>query len=406
MVTLLRQRNFALLWWAGLISATGSWLLSVALPVYVYQQTGSTLATGSMFIAQGLPYILFSSVAGVFVDRWDRKRTMIIAGFLRALLLLLLLLVTSASSIWLIYVVAFFQAFVSLFFGPAENALLPKLVGQEHLTTANSLNAINDSIPRLIGPPIGGALLVSLGLPVVALLNSICFVISSLMVAQITVSTSQAQGITVTNLRAPRTAWLRLWQEWREGLQVVIRDRTIATIFGAIATASIGDGVVGVLLVVFVDQVLQGGAVAYGWVLTARGVGGLVGGFIIGQFVKHVQPMKLLAGGLGGTGVLVLAMANVPALPLTLVLIAVIGIAVTVWVVSTRTLLQSNISDTYQGRVFSAYVTTNELLALVGIGLASILGESVSITTLLSGAGVFYIFAAIIGSSALSHFKK
>jgi MFS family permease len=359
-----------------------------------------------MFAAQALPYLFFGAVAGVFVDRWDRKRIMTIAGVLRTTLVLLLLLVTSAASVWLIYVVAFCQASISLFFGPAENALLPKLVGEEHLTAANFLNAINDNIPRLIGPPIGGALLVYLGLPSVALLSSACFLISSIMIAQIAISTHGAQGMTGTNPSAPGVAWLHLWQEWRAGLRVVIRERTVAVVFGAIGMASIGDGIFTVLLVVFVDHVLQKGAWAYGWVLTARGVGGLVGSFIIGQFAPHVPPMQLLAGGLLGSGLLVLAMANVPLLPLTLVLMACIGITVIAWVVSTRTILQIHVRDTYHGRVFSAYGTTNELLALAAIGLTSVLGEMLSITTLLSIGGMFYIFGAIVSAIALPQVKK
>src|SRR5919198_1112108 len=85
MIATLRQRNFALLWFAGLISLAGDWMLIVALPIYVYQLTGSTLATSTMFIAGRLPTLLFGSVAGVFVDRWDRKRTMVVANLLLAL---------------------------------------------------------------------------------------------------------------------------------------------------------------------------------------------------------------------------------------------------------------------------------------------------------------------------------
>ena len=79
MVETLRNRNFTLLWLAQLISMTGDWVIFIALPVYMYEQTGSVLATGAMFISNLLPRLLVGSVAGVFVDRWNRKRTMIIA---------------------------------------------------------------------------------------------------------------------------------------------------------------------------------------------------------------------------------------------------------------------------------------------------------------------------------------
>lgn len=125
MIAVLRQRNFSLLWFAGLISMIGDWMLRIALPVYIFELTNSTLATGLMFMVSTLPRLLFGSIAGVFVDRWDRRRTMIAANFLMALGLLPLLLVNSLDSLWIIYVVAFVQALISQFFGPAENALLP-----------------------------------------------------------------------------------------------------------------------------------------------------------------------------------------------------------------------------------------------------------------------------------------
>ncbi|MEA2512730.1 MAG: hypothetical protein QOJ59_2217, partial [Thermomicrobiales bacterium] len=84
MLRVLRRRNFALLWFAGLVSLTGDWMLIVALPVTVYELTGSALATGGVLIANRLPALVLGSVAGVFVDRWDRKRTMVVANLVRA----------------------------------------------------------------------------------------------------------------------------------------------------------------------------------------------------------------------------------------------------------------------------------------------------------------------------------
>ncbi len=92
MLTLLRQRNFALLWFASLISLVGDWMLMIGLPIYMYILTHSALATSFMFMAGILPQIALGSVAGVFVDRWDRKRVMIITNVLLALCLLPLLL--------------------------------------------------------------------------------------------------------------------------------------------------------------------------------------------------------------------------------------------------------------------------------------------------------------------------
>src|SRR5581483_2896085 len=106
MLQLLRHRDFALLWWAGLISLAGDWVLMVGLPLYVYKVTGSTLATGGMLVAAILPALLLGSVAGVFVDRWDRRATLIVADLLLALGLLPLLLVHAHGQLWVVYLVS------------------------------------------------------------------------------------------------------------------------------------------------------------------------------------------------------------------------------------------------------------------------------------------------------------
>lgn len=128
MLALLRRRNFALLWFGQLISQIGDMALILALPFYVYQLTGSLLQTGLMYIVETLPRILFGSLAGVFVDRWDRRRTMIMADVGRAAVLLPMLLVRDPSHLWLIYVIACVQSTISLFFAPALTAITPTLL--------------------------------------------------------------------------------------------------------------------------------------------------------------------------------------------------------------------------------------------------------------------------------------
>jgi len=177
MLATLRRRNFALVWCAGLISLLGDRALLTALPYYVYQHTGSTLATATMFTAYYLPMVLLGSVAGVFVDRWDRKRIMVVTNLIQTYVMLLLLLVRSAAWLWLVYVVSFIEIAVATFFQPAESALLPHLADEERLVSANALTSLNNNIARLAGPPIGGVLIGFFGLNSVALFDSASFLI-------------------------------------------------------------------------------------------------------------------------------------------------------------------------------------------------------------------------------------
>ncbi|HCI78140.1 MAG TPA: hypothetical protein DHW02_00445, partial [Ktedonobacter sp.] len=152
MLAVFRQRNFSLLWIGNFISMMGDWMLLVALPFYVFQRTGSALATGATFIVEVIPTLLLGSVAGVFVDRWSRKRTLVVTNVLSAVMLLLLLFVQTRGGLWLVYMVAFAESLIDCFASPAYSALVPLLVKEEQLPTANSANKLGVELTRLLGP--------------------------------------------------------------------------------------------------------------------------------------------------------------------------------------------------------------------------------------------------------------
>src|SRR4051812_12058678 len=124
-----KNRAFALVWLAGLLSQVGDWVVAVALPFYVYQRTGSVVATGALFAAETLPPLFLGSAAGVLVDRWDRRGTMIAADLLRGALVAFLVVAPPDTQFGLIYPVAFLESTIGLVFGPAHAALIPRLVG-------------------------------------------------------------------------------------------------------------------------------------------------------------------------------------------------------------------------------------------------------------------------------------
>lgn len=185
MLAVLRQRNFALLWAAGLVSTVGTWALYTALPYYVYARTGSALATGTTFAVQMIPRVVLAPVAGVCADVWDRKRTMIATDVARALLLLPLFAVQSREWLWVIYAIAFWEATQSQFFDPARGAILPRLVDEESLLAANSMDALVGPLNRLLAPAMGGALLTLLGLTGLILTDVASYLLSAALIVLI-----------------------------------------------------------------------------------------------------------------------------------------------------------------------------------------------------------------------------
>jgi MFS family permease len=389
---MLSRRNFSLLWLAWMISLAGDWVLLAALPFYVYIRTGSTLATGVMFMAETLPALLIGPVAGVFVDRWDRRATLVIGSIVQGACVLLLLLVSAGSWLWLVYLSAFVEKAIAQFTTPAGGALLPRVVEDNALVPANSTVALGSSIVGLVGPSIGGAALVLLGLPVVVILDSASFLVAGALVALISLS-REPQG---QHARLPAgvvATWTGVWQDWWEGWWLLRKDPLLPSLFVVKAVAGFGQGIITVLLVVFVREVLVRGAVEFGWLLSAQGMGGIIGGLLVARASKRIGPARLLAYGLGAAGVLFLAVINVGVLWLALVLFAAIGVCIVGWTVSEWTILQRSVADPYRGRVLSAYLTTYALMTLSGMGVASALTGLFGVVPLLDLAGVLYLLA-------------
>src|SRR5512132_2772305 len=137
-----RNRNFSLMWTGQLVSTMGSALTSLAASIYVYRLTGSALSVGLMLMATAAPSLLVGLFAGVFVDRYDRKRIMISADILRAVLILLVPVLVPTNVIWL-YVIVMLTSATGQFFDPAHESVLPEVASDEELAAANSFIAIS-----------------------------------------------------------------------------------------------------------------------------------------------------------------------------------------------------------------------------------------------------------------------
>jgi predicted MFS family arabinose efflux permease len=341
--------------------------------------------------------LLLGSVAGVFVDRWNRQRTMVAVNLILAAVLLPLLLVRSTESLWLVYLVAFAQSALGQFFGPAENALLPNLVDEEHLMTANALNALNNNLARFIGPAVGGVIALSLGLSAVALIDAGTFLMAALLIALIKQPVVQAD---VTATAKGSISLTAVWREWLAGLRLVPQERVVKVLFTIAAIMAIGEGVIVVLFVPFVTAVLRGEALELGWLMSAQAIGGLLGGIFIARLGSRVKPQRLLGPSAILFGLIDLAIFNYPAFipgfTVALVLFVVVGLPGAGINASFSTLLQSSVADEYRGRIFGALNTTLALLTLIGMGFASLAGDILGIVPVINIQGYGYVTAGLL----------
>lgn len=398
----LRRRDFALLWFGGLISMTGDWMLLVALPIYVYQATGSAFATGAMFAAGLLPNVLLGSVAGVFVDRWDRKRTMVAANALMALSVLPLLLVPSTGWLWAVYAVAFIQSCFGAFNEPAENSLLPRLVEEERLVSANSLNALNNNLARLAGPALAGLIVGWFGLVGVVVADAASYLAAAALVSLISAPASpdRVEEATPEGSGGVVASFLAVWREWAEGLRLMTTGRVILTVLLVGAVTGLGEGVFAALFPPFVRVALDGGALELGWLMSAQAVGGLLGGVVVGSLAGRLLPQRLLGLGALLLGLIDLAIFLYPSfvggIAPGLALFVLVGVPATGAFAGLQTLLQTSAEDRYRGRVFGALGTTQALLMLAGTLLGGALGDAVGIVPVLVVQGIAYVAAGLL----------
>ena len=405
MIAVLRIRNYGLLWFAQLISMIGDWALFTALPFFVYQITGSVLATGIMFMIQVVPPLVFGSIAGVFVDRWDLRWTMIGSNLFRGLVLVVMLGVRSADMIWLVYLAGFLESTASQFFGPANNALLPRLVDEDQLQTANSLDSLGENSARLIGPTLGGVLLASIGLQSVILLDIGSYLLAALLMYSIRVPFVESDPISSEEGSAS-SAFSTFWGEFIAGIKLVASNQPLFRIFLVLGIAFLGDSITSVLYVAFFQDVVGVGSAEFGLVLTVRGVAGILGGLVMAKIGSKFEPNFLIPFGLIVTGAGLVAMVLWPIYFIVLLILILISVPLMGWLISSQTWIQTHAPEEFRGRVFGAYGTFNALLMLIGMAFASGFGDNFGISNTMYFGGAFYIVSGLMAWILLRGFKR
>jgi Na+/melibiose symporter-like transporter len=393
------HRDFRLLLGAGLVSMTGDWILEIGLAYYIYAITGSTLASATMLLASFVPQILFSSVAGVFVDRWDRKRTMIGANLLLCVGLTPLIFVHHADQVWIVYVVLMWEGTVQVFFSPAEAALVPHLVPDDRLVTANALNGQNADLSRLVGSAVGGVVAGLGGITSLAVVDAATFVLAASMVAAVRTSgrAVDSDPAAETSSHELEGRLRRLWSEWVNGLRAAASQRVLRVIFAFVLVTSVGEGIMGTLFAPFVRDVLHGSAEAYGLIVSVQAIGGITGGLVAASVGHRVSAAHLFGWGSVVFGIVDLTLFLYPLVwvevwPAAACMI-VVGVPGALAIAGLMTLLQRSTADAYRGRVFGAMGLVQSVAMVGGAVSAGFLGSSIGIVPVLAFQGGGYLVA-------------
>jgi predicted MFS family arabinose efflux permease len=400
MLRILRQPNFARLWFGGLISMTGDWILITGLPYEIYRLTGSTQALGFMAIAFMIPSITLGSIAGVFVDRWDRRRLMLVIDLALAVTILPLISMESIG-VWIAYVVLLAASCLDQLFGPAENALLPNLLenADDDLVTANALNGLNNHLARLIGPALGGIIVAASGILGVAIIDAASFLVAAFLIWSIRSSRTRAVRHDSLEHEAA-TAWMRLLHEWRDGLRVVWHQPVLRALLLFFVITRIGEGLTITLFVPWTTDALHSDSAGYGALLSTQAIGGFAGAFVIGRLGSRVDPLRLLIGSALLFGIIDLGLFTYPAIyphiEPALVVMVIVGVPGAGMMAAINTLQQQLAADSHRGRVFGAVGALGSLGSLVGALSAGFLGEFLPVVLLLVVQGSGYVIGGTV----------
>src|SRR4051794_18591251 len=393
-----RRRDLRLLLAAGLVSMTGDWMLGIGLTYSVYAITGSTLASAATLLASFVPQVVAGSVAGVFVDRWDRKRTMVACNLLLAVGLVPLVLLDTVERIWVVYLVLVWESVIEVFFAPAEQAMLPRLVEDEELVTANALNSQNQQLSRLVGSALGGIAAAVGGIMAAAALDGVEVVVGAPLVVWVRMTGSGSGRADTSEAIRGRLAELRA--EWTEGLRAAWASPVVRVLLAFLLITSTGEGIMGTLFAPYVRDVLHSGAQTLGVITSVQAIGGIAGGFVVASVGNHWSPVRMLGAGAVVFGVIDLAIFLYPLLLVSpwpaiagMVLVGVPGALVTAGMM---TLLQRNTVDAQRGRVFGLVFMVQSVAMVVGTTCAGFLGEAVGIVPVLAFQGVGYVVAGAL----------
>jgi DHA3 family macrolide efflux protein-like MFS transporter len=380
-------------WYAQVVSLFGDFLaLFAVIAVVSFRMHGTAAQLTGLQIAYMLPIVFVGPVAGVFVDRWPIKPTLITSDLMRAGLALLLI---PASSVWQVYGVLAALSCVSAFFGPAQTVTIRSHVPVTGLMSANALMQIAFMGSRIIGPATAGMIVARFTPQVCYAIDVASFLASASLIASVAIvrpaSLQAPTGSSTNRIHA-------IWVDMRAGWTFIIHHAAILFFVIAMAAGLFTIGCFGPLISLFVRDTLHASATLFGYVSGMVGVGLLVGTQVIREVARRqgASDTGLVLGGLAGIGAGVLLLGAVAHIAATLAATFTIGFAFAAIMVPASTLIQRETPPDMLGRVGSTNASVIFLGQILGLAVSGVLAELVGVRT------VFFLCAALSVALAMA----
>ena len=388
-------------WYAQIISLFGDFLaLFAVIAVVSFTMHGTPNQITGVQIFYMLPIAFVGPIAGVFVDRWAIKPTLVASDLVRAVLALLLI---PATSIWQVYFVLAALSCVSAFFGPAQQVTIRTHVPAAGLLSANALMQMAFMGMRVVGPATAGTIAASFGPRACYAIDVVSFLLSAALIGSVAIRrppSAQPQAAPSSSNRIHA-----IWRDMMQGVNFIVHHAAVLFVVLAMAAGLFTIGCFGPLIAIFVRDTLHGSARLFGFVSATVGVGLLAGTQVIRKIASRFTDDVMVLSGLAGIGAGVLLLGAVPYTVATLLATFAIGFAFAAIMVPAQTLLQRETPHEMIGRVSSTNISVALLAQVIGLVLSGVLADLFGVQMVfILCAGLAMVMAA--GSRAFLHARR
>ena len=380
-----KKRDFVLMWVAQLVSTAGSALTDLAAAIYVYDQTGSAFLVGVTLMATAVPSLIVGLIAGVFVDRWDRRKVMMASNLLQAIVVATIPFLLGID-ITLLFVAILVNAGVKQFFDPAYEALIPEIASDEELTAANSFLQIASFGSTAIGFA-GAGLLAAIDIRLAFWIDSLTFVVSAVciyfMKTRVKMETPDEDAsvhVVLTNLKT--------------GVRTIWDTPMLRSLFLLGAPVFFSFGLWNVLLLPMAITVLGGSEFEYGIQEGLTSVGFVLGSLFMVRYADRLQTGLWIFVGTMGMGIAGVLYGLSPTIWIAIIWVMVSGFFNSPSAVARQTLLQRHTPRELRGRVFSALFVMRDVIFLTGMAAAG-LADVMDVRVLIIFASLILVVVAV-----------
>jgi MFS family permease len=392
--SILKNREFRLLWLAQIVSSFGDSLTGLTLLILINELTGSTAAIATLTILLAIPAVTLGLIAGVYVDRFDRKRIMLFSDAARATLVIGLIFVSSKDQLWLLYLLGFLQATVGTFFGPARSALMQKLIPKEQLLEAGSVSQTSVVISSLAGSAFAGLLYgLTQSFWLAFVVDTITFLLSFAFVLAVRVPKLEV----VSSLEKATS----VFQELREGFRAIAKSRFLIALLVTGGVATFGFGAVNVLLVPLTINVFKVPPVWLGTIEGAQTVGMVLGGVFLVGLASKINPNWLIVSGIAALSMLTAGIGLAPNVIVFSAMMFGIGLVLVPLSSAAGAMMQQVVANELMGRVSSSLNVVNGVANLISMALAGTLGAAIGLQNVFLVSSVIVALAAILSGILL-----